>query len=99
MAHLGRVDIGDQAIFQAIFRDENKILRDPTDVTFSIQRPGGLDVTSTPDADISHPSTGVFRLRYLIPTDTTGTWHLKVVGTGALVSAEEATFEVKPTAF
>ena len=99
MAHLGRVDIGDEAVFTATFRDADHELVNPTTVTFKIARPTLESSISSPNAAISNPSVGVWKYTYLIPNDTPGTWYVRIVGTGALNSAGEASFEVKDTNF
>lgn len=86
-------DIGDQVTVQATFRNTAGTKTNPTDTTLKYKDPSG-NVTTVNNASLSTPSTGV--KTYDIAVDEAGQWWYRFAGTGAVVAAEEGTFDVRP---
>ena len=101
MNHLGNFDVGQQVVFVARFRNAVRALANPSTVAFSVRRPTGTTVVNAPDADITNPSTGVFRFTYMIDDQNDpGRWTIRAEGTGnGVTTAREATLDVNGSAF
>lgn len=102
MAHIPEVqlfDIGDAPILSATFRDENDTLTDPTTVEFKVKDPNGITTTTTsPDAAITNPSVGVWKLQMAV-LSASGPFYWRAAGTAGLVAAAEDRFVVRPSQF
>ena len=83
------MDIGDQAILQAIFKDREGVLTDPTTVAFYVMKPGDAAGTVVSGAKVSD---GIWEALYTITASGLHWW--RVEGTGAVTAAEERSFEV-----
>lgn len=68
---------------------------DPTTVTFTVQAPDGTETVyvSGIDPEVSNPQVGVYVLT-LDPPTPPGNWLWRAEGTGAVVAADEGTFDV-----
>jgi len=81
---------GSQVKVEASFYDEEGVLADPTNVTFTTLAP---DMTLTDyaylvDAEVTRVSAGVYRLT--VTLDAPGTWRFRAEGGGALTVAIES---------
>lgn len=83
-------DIGDVVKLTGTFKNASGTLTDPDTVTLTVLEPDGT--TSTPTASSS--STGIWTANVTI--DQSGTWRYRFEGTGAVVTAEEGAFDVRP---
>lgn len=80
------------------FKDAAGVLADPTTVTLKWRVAGGATTTWTrpaagPDTEIVKDSVGVFHAD--ITTVAPGLHYFRWEGTGAIVAAEEGTFDVR----
>ena len=86
-------DVGDQVTLQATFRNTAGVLTNPTTTTLKYKDPSG-NVTTVNDGDITSVSTGVKSYNVII--DEAGQWWYRFSGAGAVVAAEEQSFNVRP---
>lgn len=90
-------DIGDVATLSATFTNAAGTATDPDTVTVTVREPDGtLEVyVYGTDPEVVKDATG----RYSFDQECTvaGTWFYSFVGTGAVATAEEGTFSVRPT--
>jgi hypothetical protein len=100
MSVIGRFDVGDSIVVTSTFRDTSRALTNPSTVVFKVINPNGdVDTYTTPSGSITNPSTGVFKLAYTITSNLPGNWSVRAKGTAGLVTAGEAIFEVRRSAF
>lgn len=92
-------DIGDARRLQATFKNASAIVTDPSTVTFRMKDGGGTVTTLVfgTDAEVVKESTGVYHVDYTIIVS--GKHFYRWEGTGALVSASEASFSVNASEF
>ena len=76
-------DIGDKRRFNAVFQDDAGIAKDPSAVTVSVRDPAG--VVTNPSA--VNDSVGFWHVD--ISFNLPGRWIIKIIGTGAVESAEK----------
>lgn len=89
--------VGQRPLITATFVNSSNTLTNPTTVTFIIRDPAGTETsTASPNAAISNPSTGVFVYTWPGSTGATvvGVYGWRVKGVGALIDADEGSFEV-----
>ncbi len=83
-----------------VFRDATNALADPTTVTLQVERGDGTlqgTYTYPSPATITHPSTGTYTKRIILPDLTTPEiWTARVEGTGAVQAPAEVQFVVEP---
>lgn len=87
--------IGDTVRLTGTFRDEDKVLTDPTTVTVSTKTPGGVVQTwhYSTDADVIKDSTGKYHID--VAPDSEGRWTFQWKAEGTLVTLEEQHFLVR----
>ena len=92
-------DIGDLIRLRGSFANLDGDSVDPTNVAISYRRETGSITTKTyPDDDeIVRTEAGEFYMD--IEVDDDGVWHYRVAGTGAVISAAERQFNVRPSNF
>lgn len=89
--------IGQNPTATCLFTNASNTPTDPTTVTFITVDPAGTQVNyATPNANILHVGTGIYEFIYPGTTGirTPGIWAWRVFGTGALIDADEGTWEV-----
>lgn len=98
-AYLGSVDYGTPPTITATTINSSGVLTSPTAVTFIVRDPTGTETsTSSPNAQITNPSTGVWQ--YTFPAIVTvGTYYVRFKGTATLIVAEECYFDVEASSF
>lgn len=78
-------------------------LTDPTELTFYVRRPDLTETESYPAdtaAEVTHPSTGKYELRYVPPAATPGAYKVLALSPGPTARGEaEADFIVKDNQF
>lgn len=72
------------------------VLTDPTTTTLKVRDPTGVETDYT-GVTLTHVSTGVFS--YVLTPAISGMWHYRWKGVGAVVAANEQSFEVRPSDF
>jgi len=92
-------DKGDKVRLQVTFKEVTTLtLTDPTTVTLKVTTPSGaIQSFVYGTANIVKSSTGVYYYDY--PIELTGTHRYRWIGSGNLVTAEEAVLFVRKTAF
>lgn len=91
-------DIGDVARLSSAFTNTAGAAADPTAVTVKVRPPSGEIITRTYAAsEIVKDSTGNYHFDYTILEE--GVHYYKFYGTGAVVAAEESSFEVQTSEF
>lgn len=94
-----RYDMGDQVRLEATFYSEVELTeaKDPTEITFRVRRPDGRLTTARFGEGVTVTRDGVGQYHVLVDIDQAGHWHYRWEGTGAVKSAEDATFYVPPS--
>lgn len=81
----------------------DKVLTDPTAVTFYLKSPAEVvtDYIYGTDAEVTKTSTGIYRFRITLSAALggAGQWYCRVEGTGLAVGAFEKPFTVQATEF
>lgn len=85
--------IGQAVELRVEFRDADDALADPTTVTAKVRDPAGT-VTALSH---SHDDTGLYSAS--VTVDAPGVWWYRFAGTGDVIAAAEAEFEVAHTRF
>ena len=100
---IGRWFVGKKLTFSAAFYAEETVaLTDPTTVKFITRNPAGTETVYVNGvaSEVTNPSVGVYKFAMPQLTAThIGSWGIRVNGTGAVVTSDEATFEVITTEF
>jgi len=95
-------DIGDLVTMSAVFK-VGATETDPTTITHKIKVPAGTITTTTWAASplvLVRDSQGNYHLDFSVTAVTAaGTYHYSFIGTGTVQAAEEASFEVRKSAF
>lgn len=95
-------DVDTQLRATAVFSID-KVLTDPTAVTFFLKNPGGTiaDYVYGTDAEVTKQSTGIYRFRITLTAALggAGQWYCRVEGTGTAVGAFEKPFTVRVSEF
>lgn len=89
--------VGQQPLITALFTNAANVATNPTTVTFIFVDPAGAQTsTSNPNAAITNPSTGTWVYTWPGSTGitTVGVWSYRIKGVGALIDADEGSFEV-----
>jgi hypothetical protein len=98
MTTLGTYDIGDQPVITAEFRDLAGVLADPTAVTFMLRRDSTAEASYVhgTDDEVDKTSTGIYT--FTVPVlAAAGRYVVRSKGTGAVVTASETAFQVRPS--
>lgn len=97
---MNEYDIGDQPVATATFRDVDDVLTNPSTVVFKTRTPSGVETTYTsPNANITNPSVGVWKFTFPAAVTEAGNWVVRARGTAGLLAAEESTFIVRRSRF
>ena len=92
-----QLDIGDKVRLRGVFTDPNDsdAKKDPTAIHLRYRDPSGnlTERTFGVDAELVKEATGIYYED--VTLDESGIWSWKMLGTGAVVAAEETSFEVK----
>lgn len=88
-------DVGDEVRISVVITNEDDEEANPTVTTFKFTDPSGNTTTYTygTDDELARDSTGNFHVD--ITPDEPGVWYYKWQGTGAVVAAEEGSFNVR----
>ena len=93
-------DLGDRPVATVTFRDASDVLTSPTTVVFITRTPAGVETTyTTPNANITTPSTGVFKFTFPSVFAVAGTWSVRAKGTAGVEAAAELSFRVRASSF
>lgn len=95
-----RFVVGQQPQISALFTNSVNVATNPTTVTFIVVDPAGVVVSvSNPNAAITNPTTGTWVYVYQSATgiQVVGVWQYRIKGTGALIDADEGSWEVVPS--
>lgn len=93
-------DVGDKPEITATFRTSAGVLTNPTTVTFITRTPAGVETaTTSANAAITNPSTGVYVYTFPDALTEEGIWTVRAKGNAGLVAAVEGSFEVIPSGF
>lgn len=85
--------IGSQPKIEARFRNEDRVLTDPTTVTFKVRAPSVVSDTGEVSyvygtaPEVTKQGTGIYILTLTL--NESGVWRYRAEGGGALVSAED----------
>jgi uncharacterized protein YfaS (alpha-2-macroglobulin family) len=93
-------DIGDLVTMSAVFKAA-AVETSPDTTTFKIKIPAGtITIYSASSTELVEDSEGNFHVDFPITSTTAaGTYYYTFIGTGACQVVEEASFEVRPSAF
>lgn len=89
-------DIGDRVELRGAFTNQASAPTNPTAVTCKVRTPSGV-VTTYTGGDLTNPEVGVFTR--LIDITESGAWWYRFSGTGAVIAAEETSFDVTRSQF
>ena len=96
-------DIGDLPVVTCLSTDVDGTATDPTTVQVSVIAPNGElfqdSPYTTPDANITNPTTGTFVFTFPLALNDDGPWHVRFEGTAGLEAAAETTFNVRESKF
>jgi len=95
-------DIGDQIRLKATFNNPSGVPTAPTDIYVKIRTPAGVKTTyhygdAPPNDQIKKETTGAYYIDVSITAS--GYWTYRWEGTGTIVAAEEAQYQVKVSKF
>lgn len=89
-------DHGDMITLSAVFYKKDGTLGDPTAVVLKIRNPLGVQSSQTPTRD----SLGSYSFDFATTfSDPAGKYEYRFEGTGAITTAEEKSFVLRPTEF
>jgi len=91
-------DIGDRPVVVASFTDDEGAAADPSAITFSVKDPSN-NVATGDQTDASNPSVGTWHWPLPTAVDEAGEWWVRVEATAGLQTAEELSFQVRPSEF
>jgi len=93
-------DIGDLVTMSAVFK-AGAVETNPTTITHKIKIPAGtITTTLYPASPLIKDADGNYHVDFPITSTTAaGTYYYTFIGTGACQVVEEASFEVRPSAF
>lgn len=92
------IDVGDVVKVTGEFRNTAGALTDPATITLKVKPWTESPVTYTyADGEITRESAGIYSKNLTITSS--GRWHYRFIGTGAVAAAEEEYFIVENTAF
>jgi hypothetical protein len=97
---IGKYIVGKQPVITALFLNAAGTAVNPTTVTFITVDPLGVQTTTaSPNVAITNPTVGtwVYTWPGSVGVTTVGVYTWRVKGVGALIDADEGSFEVIPS--
>ncbi len=95
-------DVGDEIELKSTFKNNSKVLTDPTTTTLLLKVPDTAGTETSHafgvDPDVLNPSTGLFTYKYTV-TNLPGTYSYRWNGTGDVQQSGEQQFLVRATSF
>lgn len=95
---MNNYEVGDVVRITGTFTNTSGVAADPTAVTILVKRRDGATTTYTfAGGTVTKSATGIFYADHTVTAE--GVYDYRIVGTGAVVTASEGTFQVPDSQF